>query len=142
MSIFFLFNLVLGASLLNVNASSSSIIDFYLFYFVLILFLYELALIWILMHRCKVMIQSAKSDENDDGKPQSRPRKTISGTISSIWEREGISGFFKGLEAQMLKTVLTSALLLMIKEKITKSTWVAMIALRRFMLTRPQLKRS
>lgn len=92
--------------------------------------------------RCKVMIQSAKSDENDDGKPQSRPRKTISGTISSIWEREGISGFFKGLEAQMLKTVLTSALLLMIKEKITKSTWVVMIALRTFMLTRPQLKRS
>lgn len=88
------------------------------------------------------MIQSAKSDENDDGKSQSRPRKTISGTISSIWEKGGVSGFFKGLEAQMLKTVLTSALLLMIKEKITKSTWVVMIALRRFMLTRPQLKRS
>lgn len=88
------------------------------------------------------MIQSAKSDENEDGKAQSRPRKTISGTISSIWEKEGILGFFKGLQAQMLKTVLTSALLLMIKEKITKTTWVLLIALRKFMLTRPNLKSS
>ncbi|KAL1543224.1 NAD(+) salvage pathway protein [Salvia divinorum] len=90
--------------------------------------------------RCKVVIQSAKSDESEDGKPQPRPRKSISGTLCSIWEREGILGFFKGLQAQMLKTVLTSALLLMIKEKVTKTTWVLMIALRRFMLTRPNLK--
>lgn len=88
------------------------------------------------------MIQSAKSDENEDG-TQSRPRKTISGTVYSIWEREGIFGFFKGLQAQMLKTVLTSALLLMIKEKITKTTWVLMLALRRFMLIkRPKIKSS
>ncbi|XP_042047949.1 peroxisomal adenine nucleotide carrier 1-like [Salvia splendens] len=92
--------------------------------------------------RCKVVIQSAKSDESEDGKPQARPRKSISGTLCSIWEREGILGFFKGLQAQMLKTVLTSALLLMIKEKVTKTTWVLMIALRRFMLTRPNLKSS
>ncbi|XP_042057124.1 peroxisomal adenine nucleotide carrier 1-like [Salvia splendens] len=92
--------------------------------------------------RCKVVIQSAKSDESEDGKPQSRPRKSITGTLCSIWEREGILGFFKGLQAQMLKTVLSSALLLMIKEKVTKTTWVLMIALRRFMLTRPNLKSS
>ncbi|XP_047945346.1 peroxisomal adenine nucleotide carrier 1-like [Salvia hispanica] len=92
--------------------------------------------------RCKVVIQSAKSDESEDGKPKSRPRKSITGTLCSIWEREGILGFFKGLQAQMLKTVLSSALLLMIKEKVTKTTWVLMIALRRFMLTRPNLKSS
>ncbi|KAL8524712.1 hypothetical protein ACS0TY_014357 [Phlomoides rotata] len=94
--------------------------------------------------RCKVMIQSAKSDGNEDGMTQSsRSRKTISGTISSVWEKEGISGFFKGLHAQMLKTVLTSALLLMIKEKLTKTTWVLLIALRRIMLTtRPKIKSS
>ncbi|KAL6497799.1 NAD(+) salvage pathway protein [Orobanche hederae] len=93
--------------------------------------------------RCKVMIQAAKSDENDEGKTKSQSRKTVTGTVYSIWEKEGISGFFKGLQAQMLKTVLTSALLLMIKEKITKTTWVLMIALRRFMLTtRPKIKSS
>ncbi|KAI3469539.1 hypothetical protein Pfo_026202 [Paulownia fortunei] len=93
--------------------------------------------------RCKVMIQSAKSDENEEGKTQPRSRKTVSGTLYSIWEKEGIPGFFKGLQAQMLKTVLSSALLLMIKEKITKTTWVLMIALRRFMLiTRPKIKSS
>ena len=101
----------------------------------------NIELIWI-MHRCKVVIQSAKSDESEDGKPKSRPRKSITGTLCSIWEREGILGFFKGLQAQMLKTVLSSALLLMIKEKVTKTTWVLMIALRRFMLTRPNLKSS
>ncbi|KAL6532320.1 NAD(+) salvage pathway protein [Orobanche gracilis] len=79
--------------------------------------------------RCKVMIQSAKSDENEEGNTKSQPRTTVTGTVYSIWEKEGIYGFFKGLQAQMLKTVLTSALLLMIKEKITKTTWVLMIAL-------------
>ncbi|KAK4482891.1 hypothetical protein RD792_010064 [Penstemon davidsonii] len=93
--------------------------------------------------RCKVMIQAAKSDENDEDKAQSKSRKTVSGTLYSIWEKEGLLGFYKGLDAQMLKTVLSSALLLMIKEKITKTTWVLMIALRRFMLiTKPRLKSS
>ncbi|GFP84002.1 peroxisomal adenine nucleotide carrier 1 [Phtheirospermum japonicum] len=93
--------------------------------------------------RCKVMIQSAKSDENEEVKTRSQSRKTVTETVNSIWEKEGVSGFFKGLQAQMLKTVLTSALLLMIKEKIAKTTWVLMIALRRFMLvTRPKIKSS
>ncbi|KAL7123936.1 hypothetical protein ABFS83_14G015500 [Erythranthe nasuta] len=93
--------------------------------------------------RCKVMIQSADSDENNDGKSQKKPRKTVSGAISAIWEKEGILGFFKGLQAQILKTVLSSALLLMVKEKITKSTWVVMIALRRFLFkTETRLKGS
>ncbi|KAL7081049.1 hypothetical protein ACP275_14G015600 [Erythranthe tilingii] len=93
--------------------------------------------------RCKVMIQSADSDENSDDKSQIKTRKTVSGAISAIWEKEGILGFFKGLQAQILKTVLSSALLLMVKEKITKSTWVVMIALRRFLFkTETRLKGS
>ncbi|XP_058077715.1 peroxisomal adenine nucleotide carrier 1-like [Magnolia sinica] len=91
--------------------------------------------------RCKVMIQAA--DTKDETKPaQSKPsNKTVSGAIHAIWKREGILGFFKGLHAQILKTVLSSALLLMIKEKISKSTWVLILALRRFVLvTRGELK--
>lgn len=89
------------------------------------------------------MIQSAEPYENKDVKAQVKSRKTVSGALYAIWEREGILGFFKGLQAQILKTVLSSALLLMVKEKITKSTWIIMIAIRRFLfLTRSRLKSS
>ncbi|XP_051129438.1 peroxisomal adenine nucleotide carrier 1-like [Andrographis paniculata] len=90
--------------------------------------------------RCKVVIQSSKSDD-EETKPKSKSQKSMTATLLSIWEREGVLGFFKGLQAQMLKTVLSSAVLLMIKEKVTKTTWVLLIALRRFLLvTKPRLK--
>nr|CAB3461584.1 unnamed protein product [Digitaria exilis] len=86
---------------------------------------------------CKVMIQAADPDEDDDNEPQrpSKPRapKTMLGALHAIWSKEGIPGFFKGLHAQILKTVLSSALLLMIKEKISKFTWVSLLALRRYL---------
>ncbi|XP_022878804.1 peroxisomal adenine nucleotide carrier 1-like [Olea europaea var. sylvestris] len=93
--------------------------------------------------RCKVMIQSAESDEDEEDIAQPNSRKTILGAVRAIWKKEGILGFFKGLQAQILKTVLSSALLLMVKEKITKTTWVLMIALKRFMIIpRTRLKNS
>lgn len=91
--------------------------------------------------RCKVMIQAAESDEDGTKEAQPKSRKTIADAILVIWEREGPLGFFKGLESQILKTVLSSALLLMVKEKITKTTWVLMLALQKFLsITRPRLK--
>ncbi|KAL2530473.1 Peroxisomal adenine nucleotide carrier 1 [Forsythia ovata] len=91
--------------------------------------------------RCKVMIQTAESDEDEEDKAQPDSRKTIPGALRAIWKKEGILGFFKGLQAQILKTVLSSALLLMIKEKITKTTWVLLIALKRFMfITKDQVE--
>lgn len=91
--------------------------------------------------RCKVMIQAAESDEDGKKEAQPKSRKTIADAILMIWEREGPLGFFKGLESQILKTVLSSALLLMVKEKITKTTWVLMLALQKFLsITRPRLK--
>lgn len=80
------------------------------------------------------MIQAAEREEEKLPKSE-KARKTISRVFYSIWKNEGILGFFKGLHAQILKTVLSSALLLMIKEKITKSTWVMMLALRKYLLT-------
>lgn len=95
------------------------------------------------MDRCKVMIQSAESDEDEEDIAQPNSRKTILGAVRAIWKKEGILGFFKGLQAQILKTVLSSALLLMVKEKITKTTWVLMIALKKFMfIARTRLKNS
>ncbi|KAF3972037.1 hypothetical protein CMV_004432 [Castanea mollissima] len=91
--------------------------------------------------RCKVMIQAAESDEDGNQEAEQKAQKTVSGAVYAIWKREGLLGFFKGLQAQILKTVLSSALHLMIKEKITKTTWVLMLALRKFLfVTRPKLK--
>ncbi|KAK2633092.1 hypothetical protein EUGRSUZ_L00606 [Eucalyptus grandis] len=84
--------------------------------------------------RCKVTIQAAESDEDETKEPRPKAEKTITGAMYAIWRREGLLGFFKGLQAQILKTVLSSALLLMVKEKITKSTWVLMLALQRYIL--------
>lgn len=90
------------------------------------------------------MIQAAEEDEEGNKEAQNgskKSKKTISGAFFAIWKREGLLGFFKGLQAQILKTVLSSALLLMIKEKITKTTWVLLLALRRFfILNKSRLK--
>lgn len=87
------------------------------------------------------MIQAADSDDNETKKARPKSRKTLSGVIYAIWKREGVLGFFKGLQAQILKTVLSSALLLMIKEKISATTWVLILAIRRYLLlTRGRLK--
>lgn len=80
------------------------------------------------------MIQSANAEDEPNDQTPYRPPKTMLGALSSIWRKEGFPGFFRGLQAQILKTVLSSALLLMIKEKISKYTWISMLALRRFLL--------
>lgn len=85
------------------------------------------------MYRCKVIIQAADADE-ESSKSKIKSSKTVSGVIYGIWKREGILGYFKGLHAQILKTVLSSALLLMIKEKISATTWVLILAIRRYLL--------
>ncbi|XP_044467928.1 peroxisomal adenine nucleotide carrier 1-like [Mangifera indica] len=91
--------------------------------------------------RCKVMIQAADSMDDETKKTQPRARKTLAGIIYAIWKREGPLGFYKGLHAQILKTVLSSALLLMIKEKISTATWVLILAVRRYLLlSRGRLK--
>jgi hypothetical protein len=82
------------------------------------------------------MIQAADPDDDDDESERpghSRPPKTMLGAMHAMWSNEGIPGFFKGIEAQILKTVLSSALLLMIKEKISKFTWISLLALRRYL---------
>ncbi|EEF45361.1 peroxisomal adenine nucleotide carrier 1 [Ricinus communis] len=85
--------------------------------------------------RCKVMLQAADSDENGIGDTELRTKRTISAAMRAIWKREGLWGFFKGLPAQNLKTILSSALLLMIKEKLAKTTWVLILALRKYLVS-------
>lgn len=95
--------------------------------------------------RCKVMIQAAESSDDLELESESEmeSRKTVSGALHAIWNKEGFLGFFKGLKAQILKTVLSAAFLLMIKEKITKSTWVMFLGIRRFLfLNRSRIKSS
>jgi len=83
------------------------------------------------------MIQAADHDD-EPKKAKSKSPKTMLAAISAIWGKEGISGFFKGLQAQILKTVLSSALLLMVKERISKFTWITILALQRYLLVSPK----
>lgn len=88
---------------------------------------------FVFVYRCKVIIQAAEADE-ESSKTQIKSPKTVSGVVYGIWKKEGILGYFKGLHAQILKTVLSSALLLMIKEKISATTWVLILAIKRYLL--------
>ncbi|XP_038876142.1 peroxisomal adenine nucleotide carrier 1-like [Benincasa hispida] len=91
--------------------------------------------------RCKIVIQAAESDQERNKDKQQDDKKTISGALNTIWKREGLLGFFKGLEAQILKTVLSSALLLMIKEKVAKTSWIILLAFRKYLfVTNTRLK--
>lgn len=84
-------------------------------------------------YRCKVIIQAEDTDEESSKKLIKSP-KTVSSVVIGIWKQEGLLGYFKGLHAQILKTVLSSALLLMIKEKISATTWVLILAIKRYLL--------
>ncbi|XP_045787402.1 peroxisomal adenine nucleotide carrier 1-like isoform X1 [Trifolium pratense] len=87
--------------------------------------------------RCKVMIQTADSYDNKSTEAERKAQKTISGALYTIWKREGLLGFFNGLPAQIVRSVLGSALLLMVKEKITKSTWILMLKIGRYLSVNP-----
>ncbi|KAH8960960.1 hypothetical protein BDL97_05G025100 [Sphagnum fallax] len=94
--------------------------------------------------RTKVMLQAAESQEdkllrmNGGGAGEhdrSSGKKGMLQVVHEIWTKEGLLGFYKGLQAQIVKTVLSAALMLMIKEKVAHSTWVVMLALQRWLLT-------
>lgn len=89
--------------------------------------------------RCKVLLQAAETEDNEQqrqiaGHSERSPKKMID-AIRIIWHREGALGFYKGLQAQILKTILSASLMLMIKEKTFKGTWFVMMALRRWALS-------
>lgn len=48
-------------------------------------------------------------------------RKSLLGTLERVYREEGVGGMYKGLDAQLVKTVLAGALALTIKEKSFKS---------------------
>lgn len=52
-----------------------------------------------------------------------------------IWKTEGALGFYKGLKAQILKTVLSAAVMLAIKEKTGEATVLAILLAQRWILS-------
>ncbi|KAI3775805.1 hypothetical protein L1987_45559 [Smallanthus sonchifolius] len=52
--------------------------------------------------RCKVMIQAADSSDYETKKNIKKSSKTLTSVLDAIWKQEGIFGFFKGLQAQIL----------------------------------------
>eukprot|EP00250_Pteridium_aquilinum_P012458 c20738_g1_i1 orf=216-1205(-) len=88
--------------------------------------------------RCKVLLQAAKSDDNEQAEHNTeaneRAMKSMIDAIHIIWRTEGGHGFYKGLQAQVLKTILSASIMLMIKERTSKATWLLMMGLRKWLL--------
>ncbi|CAI5507827.1 unnamed protein product [Closterium sp. Naga37s-1] len=85
--------------------------------------------------RCKVMMQRAETEEEKQrraaGDLTAGPPKTMALAMRVIWQTEGLPGFFKGIQAQILKTVLSSALMLMIKEQVSFTSRSLVLAIHR-----------
>lgn len=95
---------------------------------------------FLLFCRAKVIIQAAESDEekairmNGGSNVTARCRaRSMLEALQQIGTEEGLKGYFKGLNAQVVKTVLSAALMLMIKEKVASSTWVVMLAFQKWL---------
>ncbi|KAI8028152.1 Peroxisomal adenine nucleotide carrier 1 [Camellia lanceoleosa] len=85
------------------------------------------------------MIQAADSNDDNAKKTRRRSIRRCLELFVPFGGKKGV-GIFKGLHAQILKTVLSSALL-MIKEKINAATWVLILAMSRYLLvTKGRLK--
>lgn len=82
--------------------------------------------------RCKVLMQRAETAEErrrrEDGDGSAGPPKSMILAMRLIWLREGLFGFYKGLDAQILKTVVAAALMLMIKEKVAAGSRAMVLA--------------
>jgi adenine nucleotide transporter 17 len=90
--------------------------------------------------RAKVIIQAAESEEDKamrvNGESNTKARRRATNMLQA-WQQiateEGLKGYFKGLNAQIVKTVLSAALMLMIKEKVASGTWVTMLAFQKWL---------
>ncbi|KAI9182792.1 hypothetical protein LWI28_028937 [Acer negundo] len=60
-----------------------------------------------LLHVPQLVIQAADPNDDETKKARPRARKTLPGVAHAIFKREGILGFFKGPQAQILKNVLS-----------------------------------
>lgn len=85
--------------------------------------------------RCKVLMQRAETDEEKRrrlaGNGSVGPPKNMIQALHVVWRTEGLLGFYKGLHAQILKTVLAAALMLMVKEKVARNTELTFLFLHR-----------
>ena len=64
--------------------------------------------------RAKVLLQTGRSSSD-----------SVLGTMRGVVRTEGAAGLYKGMPAQLLKTVMVAALMLMVKEKTFGAAFVA-----------------
>lgn len=62
----------------------------------------------------------SQAESNPEG--DKRKRLSILETLISIYQGEGVGGFFKGIRAKILQSILAGAILLMIKEQLYDAT--------------------
>jgi len=76
--------------------------------------------------RAKVLMQTqqkqSQSDENDEGETGTKKKKVKDSAMMvmlyRIWQRQGLSGLYRGIGPELTRGIFSSALMLMIKERI------------------------
>eukprot|EP00271_Cylindrocystis_brebissonii_P005026 TRINITY_DN1697_c0_g5_i1.p1 TRINITY_DN1697_c0_g5~~TRINITY_DN1697_c0_g5_i1.p1 ORF type:complete len:451 (-),score=88.01 TRINITY_DN1697_c0_g5_i1:1392-2744(-) len=95
--------------------------------------------------RCKVLMQREDTEEEKRQRAAGDKRvgapRNMAQAFRIIWHSEGVSGFYKGLQGQVLKTVLAAALMLMIKEKVSEGTRQAIELLQKALGATAEAKR-
>ena len=92
--------------------------------------------------RAKVLIQTAgkaaaktsgeaasNDDDDDDDDDDAALRGDVFGVLSRVVRKEGMAGLYKGVQPQLTKGVLSSALMLTFREKIDRIVRGALVAL-------------
>ena len=70
----------------------------------------------------KTRMMSARRDQQYSG---------VGDAVRSIYRREGMRGYFQGIETKILQSILGASVLLMIKEKITAGVKARLVAVQR-----------
>jgi len=95
----------------------------------------------LIMAKIKLQWKPAKKENETEEERKEREQKTYTGiadVIKKSYKANGIPGLYQGMQAQILKAVLTQAILFVSKEKLNLYTYYAICALKKHVAARPK----
>ncbi|KAG4094987.1 peroxisomal carrier protein [Neocallimastix lanati (nom. inval.)] len=93
----------------------------------------------LIMAKIKLQWKPAKKENETEEERKERLRKSYNGiadVLKKSYKANGIPGLYQGMQAQILKAVLTQAILFVSKEKLNLYTYYAICALKRHVSVR------
>jgi len=95
----------------------------------------------LIMAKIKLQWKPTKKENETEEERKDRLQKTYSGIIDVLkksYKSNGIPGLYQGMQAQILKAVLTQAILFVSKEKLNLYTYYAICYLKKHVAPRPK----